>query len=181
MRRESPDITADGSMGDQGDMGGGGRRPLWTVEPAVRPRMPDPVRAAAVRAVIIVAVTLVQAMIAFLCTLAGSWFAFPAVVGTVAGTVVATWSVLDVWVTRQVWNQRHGVRPVRLRGPGPPGAACHGRDTANPGQEAGAPPAPRAAEGRALTALVSDDTSEPVSDPASDTTSDAASSSQSAR
>jgi hypothetical protein len=112
MRRESPDITADGSMGDQGDMGGGGRRPLWTVEPAVRPRMPDPVRAAAVRAVIIVAVTLVQAMIAFLCTLAGSWFAFPAVVGTVAGTVVATWSVLDVWVTRQVWNQRHGVVSV---------------------------------------------------------------------
>ncbi|MDX6348902.1 MAG: hypothetical protein QOF84_3692, partial [Streptomyces sp.] len=24
-------------------------------------------------------------------------------------TVVATWSVLDVWITRQVWNQRNGV------------------------------------------------------------------------
>jgi hypothetical protein len=27
----------------------------------------------------------------------------------VAGVVAATWAVLDVWVTRQVWNQRHGV------------------------------------------------------------------------
>jgi hypothetical protein len=31
------------------------------------------------------------------------------VLGGVAGTVVATWAALDVWVTRQVWNQRHGV------------------------------------------------------------------------
>ncbi|MEU5018812.1 hypothetical protein AB0G60_15525 [Streptomyces angustmyceticus] len=87
-----------------------GREPLWQEEPAVRRRMADPVRTAAVRAVIIVAVTLVQAMVAFLCTLAGSWFAFPAVLGTVAGTVVATWAVLDVWVTRQVWVQRYGVQ-----------------------------------------------------------------------
>jgi len=28
---------------------------------------------------------------------------------TVLTCVVATWSVLDVWVTRQVWNQRNGV------------------------------------------------------------------------
>jgi hypothetical protein len=28
---------------------------------------------------------------------------------TVISTVVATWSVLDVWITRQVWNQRNGV------------------------------------------------------------------------
>ncbi|WP_189308350.1 hypothetical protein [Streptomyces albospinus] len=86
-----------------------GGRPLWQEEPAARRRMADPVRTAAVRAVIIVAVTLVQAMVAFLSTLAGSWLAFPAVLGTVAGTVVATWAVLDVWVTRQVWVQRHGV------------------------------------------------------------------------
>ncbi|WP_236075629.1 hypothetical protein [Streptomyces coffeae] len=84
-------------------------RPLWTEEPARRRRLPDPVRTAAVRAVIIVAVTLVQAMVAVLCTFAGSWFAFPAVLATVASTVVATWGVLDVWVTRQVWNQRYGV------------------------------------------------------------------------
>ncbi|WP_405747611.1 hypothetical protein OG422_02730 [Streptomyces sp. NBC_01525] len=86
------------------------RRPLWQEEPAARRRMADPVRTAAVRAVIIVALTLIQAVIAFLGTLAGSWLAFPAVISTVASTVVATWAVLDVWVTRQVWVQRYGVQ-----------------------------------------------------------------------
>ncbi|MGW1229160.1 hypothetical protein [Streptomyces sp. NPDC001478] len=74
--------------------------------------MPDPVRRAAVRAVLILALTLVQAMVAFLSSLAGSWLAFPMVLSSVASTVVATWSVLDVWVTRQVWNQRNGVVSV---------------------------------------------------------------------
>ncbi|MEV0640624.1 hypothetical protein AB0I77_38000 [Streptomyces sp. NPDC050619] len=84
-------------------------RPLWIEEPARRRRLPDPVRTSAVRAVLIIAVTLVQAMVAFLCTLAGSWLAFPMVLSSVASTVVATWGALDVWVTRQVWNQRNGV------------------------------------------------------------------------
>ncbi|MFI6015165.1 hypothetical protein ACIBAG_41430 [Streptomyces sp. NPDC051243] len=84
-------------------------RPLWVEETARRRRMPDPVRTAAVRAVLIIAVTLIQAMVAFLCTLAESWLAFPMVISSVVSTVVATWSALDVWVTRQVWNQRHGV------------------------------------------------------------------------
>ncbi|MFF3486936.1 hypothetical protein ACFYXC_27195 [Streptomyces sp. NPDC002701] len=84
-------------------------RPLWVEEPATRRRLPDPVRTSAVRAVIIIAVTLIQAMVAFLCTLAGSWLAFPMVLSSVASTVVATWAALDVWVTRQVWNQRNGV------------------------------------------------------------------------
>ncbi|MET7477929.1 hypothetical protein ABZT17_26675 [Streptomyces sp. NPDC005648] len=84
-------------------------RPLWVEEPARRRRMPDPVRTAAVRAVIIIAVTLLQAMVAFLCTMAGSWLAFPMVISSVVSTVVATWGALDVWVTRQVWNQRNGV------------------------------------------------------------------------
>nr|WP_307129048.1 hypothetical protein [Streptomyces sp. B1I3] len=87
-------------------------RQLWVEEPAERRRMPDPVRTAAVRAVLIMSLTIIQAMVAFLCTLAGSWLAVPMVIGGVAGTVVATWSVLDVWVTRQVWNQRHGVVSV---------------------------------------------------------------------
>lgn len=85
------------------------RRPLWVEEPARHIRLPDPVRTAAVRAVIIIAVTLVQAIVAFLCALAGSWLAFPMVISSVTSTVVATWGVLDVWVTRQVWNQRNGV------------------------------------------------------------------------
>ncbi|MFF4089318.1 hypothetical protein ACFYY9_20970 [Streptomyces nigra] len=84
-------------------------RPLWVEDPAPRRRMPDPVRTAAVRAVLIVSVTLIQAMVAFLCTLAGAWLAFPMVISSVVSVVVATWAALDVWVTRQVWNQRHGV------------------------------------------------------------------------
>nr|WP_079078925.1 hypothetical protein [Streptomyces sp. DSM 15324] len=84
-------------------------RPLWVEEPARRRRLPDPVRTAAVRAVLIISLTLLQAMVALLCTLAESWLAFPMVISSVVSTVVATWSVLDVWVTRQVWNQRNGV------------------------------------------------------------------------
>ncbi|MEU9355554.1 hypothetical protein AB0D65_32280 [Streptomyces griseoloalbus] len=84
-------------------------RPLWVEEPARRRRLPDPVRTAAVRAVLIIAITMIQAMVAFLCTLAGSWLAFPMVISSVASTVLATWAALDVWVTRQVWSQRNGV------------------------------------------------------------------------
>lgn len=85
------------------------RQPLWVEEPALRRRMPDPVRRAAVRAVLILSLTIIQAMVAFLSTMTGSWLAFPMVLSSVASTVGATWSVLDVWVTRQVWNQRNGV------------------------------------------------------------------------
>ena len=89
--------------------GGAVRRGLWVEEPAPRRRMPDPVRTAAVRAVLIVSVTLTQATIAFFLTVTGSWLAFPMALGAVAGTVVATWGVLDVCITRQTWNQRYGV------------------------------------------------------------------------
>ncbi|MFC6986166.1 hypothetical protein [Streptomyces cirratus] len=85
------------------------RRSLWVEEPARRYRMPDPVRASAVRAVLIVALTLMQATVSFFLTLTGSWLALPMVLGAIAGTVVATWAVLDVLITRQMWNQRHGV------------------------------------------------------------------------
>ncbi|MCM2415314.1 hypothetical protein AB0N93_37330 [Streptomyces sp. NPDC091267] len=88
------------------------RQPLWVEEPALRRRMPDPVRTAAVRAVLIMSLTIIQALVAFLSTMAGSWLAFPMVLSSVGSTVVATWSVLDVWVTRQVWNQRNGVVSV---------------------------------------------------------------------
>ncbi|MET7641250.1 hypothetical protein [Streptomyces sp. NPDC005438] len=77
-----------------------------------KPRLADPIRTAAVRAVILVAVTLVLLLVAVLCSLAEVWIAFPMVLATVGGTVVSTWGVLDVWVTRQVWIQRHGVESV---------------------------------------------------------------------
>nr|WP_234428082.1 MULTISPECIES: hypothetical protein [unclassified Streptomyces] len=92
--------------------GAGVPRQLWVEEPASKRRMPDAVRTAAVRAVLIMSVTIIQAMVAFLSTLTGSWLAFPMVLSSVASTVVATWAVLDVWVTRQVWNQRNGVVSV---------------------------------------------------------------------
>jgi hypothetical protein len=57
-------------------------------------------------------VTLVEAMVALLATLADSWLAFPMMIASIASTVLATWAVLDVWVTRQVFNQRHGVVSV---------------------------------------------------------------------
>ncbi|MGW4029884.1 hypothetical protein ACWEFL_11265 [Streptomyces sp. NPDC004838] len=84
-------------------------RQIWVEEAAAKRRLADPVRRAAVRAVLIVSLTLIQAMIAFLSTLTGSWLAFPMVLSSVVSTVVATWAVLDVWVTRQVWRQRYGV------------------------------------------------------------------------
>ncbi|MEV6327553.1 hypothetical protein [Streptomyces sp. NPDC051909] len=84
-------------------------RQLWVDDDRGRSRLPDPVRRAAVRAVLLTSVTLIQAMVAFFCSVTGSWLAFPLTVSTVASTVVATWSVLDVWVTRQVWRQRNGV------------------------------------------------------------------------
>ncbi|MCJ1681028.1 hypothetical protein MTF65_27490 [Streptomyces sp. APSN-46.1] len=84
-------------------------RSLWVEEEAARRRLPDPVRTSAVRAVLIVAVTLTEATIAFFLMLTGSWLAFPMALGGIAGTVVATWGVLDVLITRQMWNQRYGV------------------------------------------------------------------------
>ncbi|MEU6146500.1 hypothetical protein ABZ848_39915 [Streptomyces sp. NPDC047081] len=107
---EAPDRDIPADVDEA--VGGAGQvqaRPLWVEEPARRRRMPDPVRTAAVRAVIIIAVTMIQAMVAFFCTMAGSWLAFPMVISSVVSTVVATWGALDVWVTRQVWNQRNGV------------------------------------------------------------------------
>ena len=120
MRTASPAVSrrpgarADGIPGKPDVPSGRGAaqepyRPLWVEESARRRRLPDPVRNSAVRAGLVIAVTLLQAMVAFLCTLAGSWLAFPMVLSSVASTVVATWGALDVWVTRQVWNQRHGV------------------------------------------------------------------------
>ncbi|MFE4924908.1 hypothetical protein [Streptomyces sp. NPDC056661] len=88
------------------------RQSLWVEEPAVRRRMPDPVRTAAVRAVLVISLTIIQAMVALLGTMTGSWLAFPMMLSSVGSTVVATWAVLDVWVTRQVWNQRNGVVSV---------------------------------------------------------------------
>lgn len=85
------------------------RRTVWVEETARRPRMADPVRAAAVRAVIVSALALTLAQIGLLLAVGHSWLSAPVLLFAVLTSVVATWSVLDVWVTRQVWNQRGGV------------------------------------------------------------------------
>ncbi|MCL2553403.1 MAG: hypothetical protein FWE15_12890 [Actinomycetia bacterium] len=85
------------------------RRTVWEYDPVGTPRMPDPVRAAAVRAVLITALALVEAVVDVVLALGESWLSAPVLLFTVFTCVVATWSVLDVWVTRQVWNQRNGV------------------------------------------------------------------------
>lgn len=97
--------------GDDDEAGSGApqERALWVDQQAGRRRMPDPVRRSAVRAVLIVAVTLTVATIAFFLTVTASWLALPLSLGAIAGTVVATWGVLDVLITRQAWNQRYGV------------------------------------------------------------------------
>lgn len=74
-----------------------------------RERLPDAVRAAAVRAVIIIALTLSQLVVVLLSILAGSWLVLPMSLSTLASTMVATWAVLDIWITRQAWKQRNGV------------------------------------------------------------------------
>ncbi len=84
-------------------------RSLWVEEPVGRRRMPDPVRRSAVRAVIIIALTIIQVNIAVLGALAAAWIAAPMTLSAVVSTIIATWAVLDVWVTRQVHVQRHGV------------------------------------------------------------------------
>lgn len=102
-----------------------------------KPRMPDPVRSAAVRAVLTVALTLVLLMVAVLCVLAGTWSAFPLTLVAVAAVVVATWSVLNVWITRQVWRQRGGV--VSTPRSAARGAAREARATSPLPQDAGRP------------------------------------------
>ncbi|MFE9932900.1 hypothetical protein [Streptomyces sp. NPDC005533] len=125
----------EGGGTGSGAYAGVAARGLWVEEPARRLRMPDPVRTSAVRAVVIVAVTLIQATITFFLTLTGSWLALPMALCAIAGTIVATWGVLDVWITRQTWNQRYGVlsepsstarrhrREARRAARGPRGAA----------------------------------------------------------
>ncbi|MEW2522512.1 hypothetical protein [Actinacidiphila alni] len=71
--------------------------------------MPEPVRTAAVRAMLIGSVALILVVIDVLLAAGHSWLSAPALLAAVFVSIVAAWAVLDVWVTRQVWNQRNGV------------------------------------------------------------------------
>jgi hypothetical protein len=114
-RGRAPGIRGEAirmSIRAQQNTGRGRTRQLWVEEPARRPRMADPVRAAAVRAVLLVSFTLIIAMVAVLGTLGRSWVAAPALLAALVAVVVSTWAVVDVWITRQVWMQRNGVVSV---------------------------------------------------------------------
>jgi hypothetical protein len=102
-----PELSGQGAFMDfeQGHEPAG----VWTEDPVGTPRMPDPVRAAAVRAVLILSVAVILVVISVLLAAGHSWLSAPALISAVFTSVVATWAVLDVWVTRQVWNQRNGV------------------------------------------------------------------------
>lgn len=117
------------------------RQTVWEEEPVASARLPDPVRAAAVRAVLTVAVALVAAVIEVLLVAGGSWLTAPMMPVTVLVCVAATWAVLDVWVTRQVWNQRDGL----VSGPSGavPAAAAQGQAEGAAGGQPGGPHVPR--------------------------------------
>ncbi|GAB2630190.1 hypothetical protein GCM10027168_72200 [Streptomyces capparidis] len=116
------------------------RGSLWEEEPARRRRLPDPVRRSAVRAGLIVAVTVIEVNVAVLGALAGTWLAAPATLAAVLSTILATWAVLDVWVTRQVHVQRHGVVSVPSSAARPPRVRREQERRTPAGQQAGASP-----------------------------------------
>ncbi|WP_405578269.1 hypothetical protein [Streptomyces sp. NBC_01190] len=91
------------------DFEGQDSQSVWEDEAVGTPRLPDPVRDAAVRAALVGSFALVGAVIEVLLAAGHSWLSAPMMLFTVLACVVATWAVLDVWVTRQVWNQRNGV------------------------------------------------------------------------
>jgi hypothetical protein len=109
VRGQDPGWSGAGRQAAGAPPGQPVRKPLWVEEPTRRRRMPDPVRTAVVRAVLVIAVTLFQGTVAFFATVTRSWLALPVTVSGVACTVLATWAVQDVLVTRQAWKQRHGV------------------------------------------------------------------------
>ncbi|MCD0483712.1 LMBR1 domain-containing protein [Streptacidiphilus sp. ASG 303] len=114
--------TRDGrSTGDKG-------------EGAVRRRLPDEVRSAAVRAWMAFSFTLFCLMVTVLAALGHTWLFLPSLLVTAASVLASTWGLLDVWIARQVAAQRTwgsgtatawagaagaGRRPRRRRHPSP--------------------------------------------------------------
>jgi hypothetical protein len=92
-----------------------------------RRRLPDEVRAAAVRAGIAFAFTLVCLMVTVLASLARSWGVLPALLITAAGVLASTWCLLDIGIARQVAAQRQspGSTTTRARAAGADRAGRH--------------------------------------------------------
>lgn len=74
--------------------------------PRRRRRLPDEVRAAAVRAVLSFSFTLVGVVVATLASYAGSWLMTPALMAMGLGVFGTMWCLLEILVSRQVAAQR---------------------------------------------------------------------------
>ncbi|MER7757428.1 hypothetical protein [Kitasatospora sp. NPDC097643] len=74
--------------------------------PRRRRRLPDEVRAAAVRAVLCLSFTLVGVVVATLASYAGSWLMTPALMAMGLGVFGTMWCLLEILISRQVAAQR---------------------------------------------------------------------------
>ncbi|WP_055588685.1 hypothetical protein [Peterkaempfera griseoplana] len=73
---------------------------------AQRRRLPDEVRSAAVRAGVSFAFTLVCVMVTVLASLGGTWILVPVLLLTAVSVLFCLWTVLEIWIARQVAAQR---------------------------------------------------------------------------
>ncbi|MFD4536234.1 hypothetical protein ACFWNL_30570 [Kitasatospora sp. NPDC058397] len=74
--------------------------------PRRRRRLPDEVRAAAVRAVLCLSFTLVGVVVATLASYADSWLMTPALMAMGLGVFGTMWCLLEILISRQVAAQR---------------------------------------------------------------------------
>ncbi|MFD5437586.1 hypothetical protein ACFWJ4_36225 [Kitasatospora sp. NPDC127067] len=90
-----------------------------------RRRLPDEVRAAAVRAVLCLSFTLVGVVVATLASYAGSWLLTPALLAMGLGVFGTMWCLLEILISRQVAAQR-------MRTPGSAHPTAGGRGPSEP-------------------------------------------------
>ncbi|MFE2727663.1 hypothetical protein [Kitasatospora sp. NPDC059327] len=104
-----------------------------------RRRLPDEVRAAAVRAVLCLSFTLVGLVVAALGSYADSWLMTPALMAMGLGVFGTMWCLLEILISRQVAAQR-------MRGPNAasPMAGSRAPAGARPGPRPAGPPNPAA-------------------------------------
>ncbi|WP_052707763.1 hypothetical protein [Streptomyces rubellomurinus] len=106
--------------------------------PRRRRRLPDEVRAAAVRAVLSLAFTLVGVVVATLASYAGSWLLTPALLAMGLGVFGSMWCLLEILISRQVAAQRqrgpNSAHPMAGGRAAPPDPLA-GRPLPRPGQQ----------------------------------------------
>lgn len=73
---------------------------------ARRRRLPDEVRAAAVRAWLFFSCTLISLIVATLASYARSWLLTPALMATALGVFGTAWGLLEILISRQIAAQR---------------------------------------------------------------------------